>query len=77
MPAQGNLNQMMQLLGKGQGSGIPYLMQLEMHYEGTGPMIDMLSQMGTMKVTTKVTEVSTASLDTEAFSVPSDYVFRR
>jgi len=76
-PAQGNLNQMMQLFGKDQGGGIPYLTQMEMRYEGTGPMIDMLNQMGTVKITTKVTEVSTAILDDEAFTVPPDYTFRR
>ncbi len=40
-----------------------------MTYEGTGPMIEMLKKMGTMKVTTRLTEISLDPIPTETFVV--------
>src|SRR5262249_1516772 len=75
MPPPGGLNEMMQMLSKQPGAGIPYLTQIEMNYEGTGPAVDMLRQMGAMKISTKTTELSTATVSDDVFEVPADYTF--
>ncbi len=53
--------------------GMPYLTEMTMTFEGTGPAVEMLKQMGAMKVTSKVTSVSTATLPDDLFVVPPDY----
>jgi hypothetical protein len=55
------------------GSGLPYLTEMSMSFEGTGPMVEMMKQVGAMKMTNKVTDVSTASLADDLFAVPADY----
>jgi hypothetical protein len=53
--------------------GIPYLTDLQTNVEGTGPMVDAMKQMGSMKIKTAVTEVSTTALGDDQFQVPPDY----
>lgn len=53
--------------------GLPCLTELEMNYEGTGPMIDVLKKMGTMKVTSLIAEISLAPIAPDAFAIPPDY----
>ena len=53
--------------------GLPCLTEIEIVYEGTGPMIDVLKKMGTMKVTSRIAEISLAPIATDAFAVPPDY----
>jgi hypothetical protein len=53
--------------------GLPCLSEIEMNYEGTGPMIDMLRKMGAMKVTSRLTAISVAPIDPELFAVPAGY----
>ena len=55
------------------GSGLPYLTEMSMSFEGTGPMVEMMKQVGAMKMTNKVTEVSTAAIADDLFAVPPDY----
>jgi hypothetical protein len=55
------------------GNGLPYLTEMDMSFEGTGPMVEMMKQIGAMKMTNKVTEVSTAALADDLFAVPADY----
>ena len=55
------------------GSGLPYLTEMSMSFEGTGPMVEMMKQVGAMKMTNKVTEVSTAPIADDLFAVPPDY----
>lgn len=55
------------------GNGLPYLTEMSMSFEGTGPMVEMMKQVGAMKLTNKVTEVSTAALADDLFAVPPDY----
>jgi hypothetical protein len=54
--------------------GMPYLMELNMTFEGTGQMVEMMKQMGgAMSVTNKVTNVSTSPIAEEQFAIPADY----
>lgn len=53
--------------------GLAYLTEIMMTVEGSGPMVDMLKQMGAMKMTQKVTSVSTDALADDLFTVPADY----
>lgn len=55
------------------GSGLPYLTEMSMSFEGAGPMVEMMKQVGAMKMTNKVTEVSTAAIADDLFAVPPDY----
>ncbi len=53
--------------------GLPVLTEMDMNVEGTGPMVDMMRQMGTMHITTKVLSVKTDAIGDEAFKVPTGY----
>jgi hypothetical protein len=53
--------------------GLPYLTEVNMTIQGGGPAADMMKQMGGMKVTTKVTSVTTDPIAPDLFVVPPDY----
>jgi len=53
--------------------GLPYLTELQMVVEGTGPMVDAMKQMGGMKIKNAVTEVSTAAIPDDQFQIPPGY----
>jgi hypothetical protein len=54
--------------------GVPYLTVMDMTVEGTGQMADMMRQMmGGMKVTTKVTSLTTDAIGDDACKVPAGY----
>jgi hypothetical protein len=54
--------------------GLPYLTVMDMTVEGTGQMADMMRQMmGGMKVTTKVTSMTTNAIGDDAFKIPEGY----
>ena len=53
--------------------GLPYLTEMTMTVEGTGQIVDMLKQMGAMKISNKVTAISTDALSDELFKVPAGY----
>jgi hypothetical protein len=57
----------------GQAEGLPCLSEIEMSYEGTGPMIEMLKKTGTIKVTSRLTEISLDPIPAAMFVVPADY----
>jgi hypothetical protein len=61
------------LAAAGSAPGIPYLTEITMSFEGSGPMVDMMKQMGAMKMTQKVTKVSIDQLTDDIFTVPADY----
>jgi hypothetical protein len=67
----GGLNRM--LTGVQDAPGLPYLTELNVSIEGTGPMVEAMKQQGTMKVTSRVTDVSTEAIADDTFSVPADY----
>lgn len=54
-------------------SGLAYLTELKMEIEGGGEMAGLLKQFGDMKFTNRVTDVSTATLPADLFTVPADY----
>ncbi len=70
-PGLGNLDQAMRLFA--QADGIPFLAETEITLEGSAPILEMIKQMATMKVTNKVTEVSVAAIADDLFAVPADY----
>jgi hypothetical protein len=53
--------------------GMPYLTEMTMNVEGSGPAVEMMKQMGAMKMTNKVTAVSTDPIPDDMFTVPADY----
>ena len=55
------------------GEGMPYLTEMTMTFDGSGPAVEMMKQMGAMKITSKVTQVSTEPLPDHLFEVPADY----
>jgi hypothetical protein len=74
-PAQGNLDQVMRLFGR--ADGIAYLSEVDVSLEGNAPILEMLKQLATMKMTNKVTDVSVAPIADELFAVPADYSVTR
>jgi hypothetical protein len=53
--------------------GLPYLTEMNMTIEGGGDLAPMMKQFGDMKLTSRVTEVSTAPLPDDLFVVPAGY----
>jgi hypothetical protein len=53
--------------------GIPYLTELTTAVEGTGQFVALLQGMAQMKITSKVTGVSTEPIAADAFTVPEGY----
>jgi hypothetical protein len=53
--------------------GLPYLSEINTSFSGTGPMVQMLQQSGTMKITQKVISVSTDAIPDDMFTVPAGY----
>ena len=65
------MDKMMKAMGE--VNGVAYLTEMTMTIEGTGPVADMMKQMGAMKVTTRVTSVTTDAIADDTFTVPPDY----
>ena len=53
--------------------GLPYITEITMTLQGEGPMVEMLKQMGPMKIIQKTTSVTTDALSDDLFKVPADY----
>ena len=53
--------------------GVPCLTELTMAFEGTGPMVDAMKQMGPMKMVQKTTTISVDPVPESVFVVPEDY----
>lgn len=53
--------------------GIPYLTEMNLTIEGAGPAAEIMKQMGAMKITSKVTSISTEPIADDLFVVPPDY----
>jgi hypothetical protein len=53
--------------------GIPYLTELTTAVEGTGQFVALLQGMAQMKITSKVTSVSTDPITAETFVIPEGY----
>jgi hypothetical protein len=61
------------LTGFPEASGIPYLTELTTRLEGTGQLVALLQQMGQMKITGKVSTISTEPVPADLFTVPEGY----
>lgn len=57
-------------------AGIPYLIETSTRYEGSGPMMDTLKEVGTMKMVQKVT-VSTEPIAADLFNLPAGYTVEK
>jgi hypothetical protein len=57
-------------------AGIPYLTEMTMRYEGSGPMMDVAEGMGDTKIIQKVT-VSTAPIPADLFELPAGYTIEK
>ena len=53
--------------------GMAVLSEIEMAFEGNNPMVEMMKAMGPMKITSKLSDISTAPLADDVFQVPADY----
>jgi hypothetical protein len=54
-------------------NGMAYLTEMTMTIEGTGQMAEMMQQMGPMKITTKVTSITTDPIADDVFDIPAGY----
>jgi hypothetical protein len=54
-------------------NGLTYLTEMTMTMEGEGQMVAMMKQMGAMKLTIKVSSVSTSPVPDDLFKIPEGY----
>ena len=54
-------------------SGLPYLTDINMRFEGSGPMVEALKQMGVIRMIQKTVSVSTDAIADTMFEVPEGY----
>lgn len=71
----GGLDKMMAALSE--APGLPYLTEMTMAIEGTGPMVEMMKQVSGMKMIQKTTAVSTDALPDDLFTIPADYTVKK
>jgi hypothetical protein len=57
--------------------GLPYLTEMTMTFEGSGPMVEAMKQMGGMKVVQKIASVSTEALPEDLFRIPAGYTVEK
>ena len=53
--------------------GLPYLTEMTISFEGSGKVVEMMKQVGAIKLTQRITSVSTDPIPDEMFSVPVEY----
>ena len=67
-------NGMDRIVSKFSGAeGLPYVTEVTITIEGTGPGAEMMKQMGATKITSKVTSISTDPVPADLLVVPPDY----
>ena len=57
--------------------GLPYLTEMTMSLEGTGPMVEAMKAMGGMKMVQRIDSVSTAPLADDLFRIPEGYTIEK
>ncbi|HJR59187.1 MAG TPA: hypothetical protein VJ813_07315 [Vicinamibacterales bacterium] len=57
--------------------GLPYLTEITMSFEGTGPMVDAMKQMGPMKMIQTLASVSTDPIADDLFTIPAGYTVEK
>lgn len=53
--------------------GLPYLTEMTMTFEGSGKVVEMMKQMGPIRMSQRISEISTDSIPAAMFEVPDDY----
>jgi hypothetical protein len=70
--ARGGMDKLMAAVSE--APGLPYLTEISMSVEGTGPMVEMMkTQMTGMRLIQKTTAVTTDAVSDDLFNVPADY----
>jgi hypothetical protein len=54
-------------------AGVPLVSQMEIKFEGGGPMAGLMSKMGGANFTTTVTRITEGPLDDALFTVPAGF----
>jgi hypothetical protein len=67
------MDRMMKAIGS--LDGMAYMTEMTMTVEGAGQMAEMMQQMGPMKITTRVTSITTDPIADDIFKVPEGYSF--
>lgn len=71
MKGQPGMDKLLEVSASAQG--LPYLTETTMRFEGSGPMVEAMKQMGDMKMVQKITAVSTEPLADDLFTLPAGY----
>ena len=61
------------LTGFAEAQGIPYLTEFTTKLEGAGQLVALMQQMGQMKITSRISSVSTDALSADIFTIPEGY----
>jgi hypothetical protein len=61
------------LAAQASAPGLPYLSEIALTFEGTGPVVDVMKQMGPTKIIQKTASVSTAAIADDMFAIPAGY----
>jgi hypothetical protein len=76
MPGKaGGMERMMEAVAS--APGVPYLTELTVVFEGTGPIVDAMKQMGPMKIIQKLESITTDPLADDLFKVPEGYTIEK
>jgi hypothetical protein len=65
------MDKMMKAMGS--VNGLAYMTEMTMTIQGTGPMADMMRQMGATKMTTRTTSISAAPISDDLLKLPDGY----
>lgn len=57
--------------------GVPYLTEITMVFQGTGPMVEAMKQMGPIKMVQKTSSVSTDAIGDDVFRLPEGYTIEK
>lgn len=72
----GGMDKLMAALAE--APGLPYLTEINMGIEGTGPMVDMMKQQfAGMKLVQRTSGITTDPVSDETFQVPADYTVKK
>jgi hypothetical protein len=58
-------------------SGLPYLIDITMVVDGTGPMVEAMKQKGPVRLIQKVESVSTTAIADDIFNIPQGYTVEK
>ena len=67
----GGLEQVMKAMAD--APGMPYLTEATMSMTGSGPIVEMMKQLGAMKITNKVSSISSEPIADDLLTLPADY----